>query len=202
MKSSIFLLAALFVSACSEAPTESKAKAPSKPPEPISGRQAFQYTYPSARIWALDAEPFTVRSVNLEQVKSADGKAGAWEIVYVSMQLGRARTYSWSAIEVGESLHKGVFPGQEETWRGPVGQQKPFPAQALKIDTSDAVKTATMEAAKFLNKPGVKPEVTFLLESTPRFPNPVWRVLWGPSVSAAQYSVTVDATTGEAVARD
>jgi hypothetical protein len=200
MKSWIFFLV-LFVSACSEAPTETKTKAPEKPPEPISGRQAFQYTYPAARIWAPDAEPLTVRSVNLDQVKSADGKAGAWEIVYVSSQLGRARTYRWSAVEL-ESLHKGVFPGPEEAWRGPVGQQKPFSSQNLKIDTPEALKTATMEATKYLNKPGDKPAVSFLLESTPRFPNPVWRVLWGASVSAAQYSVTVDATTGDPVARD
>lgn len=201
MKSCLFIFAALFLSACSDPPAENKAKTPAKPAEPITGRQAFQYTYPSARIWAPDSEPLTIRSVNLDQVKSGEGKAGAWEIVYVSAQLGRARTYTWSAVEL-ESLHKGVFPGMEEAWRGPVGQQKPFSAQALKIDTPDALKTATMEASKYLDKPGDKPPVTFLLESTPRFPDPVWRVLWGPSVSAAQYSVTIDATTGDPRARD
>jgi hypothetical protein len=139
--------------------------------------------------------------MNLDQVKSAEGKAGAWEIVYVSAQLSRARTYSWSAIEL-DNLHKGVFPGPEESWRGPIGQQRPFPSQSLTIDTPEALKTAMTEAVKYLNKPGDKPPVTFLLESTPRFPDPVWRVLWGASVSAAQYTVTVDATSGAAVARD
>jgi hypothetical protein len=201
MKTWLLIPLALILSACSETPTETKAKAPEKPPEPISGRQAFQYTYPAARIWAPDAEPFTVHSMNLDQLKSADGKAGAWEIVYTSAQLSRVRTYSWSAIEL-DSLHKGVFPGPEEAWRGPTGQQRPFPSQSLKIDTPEALKTATKEAAKYLDKPGDKPPVTFLLESTPRFPNPVWRVLWGTSVSSAQYTVTVDATTGDPVARD
>jgi len=134
-------------------------------------------------------------------VKSADGKAGAWEIVYVSTQLGRARTYSWSAVEL-DNLHKGVFPGPEESWRGPTGQQRPFPSQSLKIDTPEALKTAMTEGAKYLSKPGDKPPVSFLLESTPRFPDPVWRVLWGASVSAAQYTVAVDATTGNPLARD
>ena len=201
MKIRLFIPVALILCACSETPTETKSKPPEKTPEPISGRQAFQYTYPAARIWAPDAEPLTIHSMNLDQVKSADGKAGAWEIAYVSAQMGRARTYSWSAVEL-ESLHKGVFPGAEETWRGPVGQQRPFSAQALKIDTPDALKTALGEASKYLDKPGDKPPVTFLLESTPRFPDPVWRVLWGPSVSAAQYTVTVDATTGKPLARD
>ncbi|MBV8841998.1 MAG: hypothetical protein JO307_04220 [Bryobacterales bacterium] len=201
MKFAILPVLALFVCACSETPTETKTKTPEKPPEPITGRQAFQYTYPSARMWAPDAEPLTVQSLNLEKVTSEDGKAGAWEIVYVSMQLGRARTYSWSAIEL-DNLHKGVFGGADEAWRGPVGQQRPFPSQGLKIDTPEALNTATKEAAKYLSKPGEKPPITFLLESTPRFPNPVWRVLWGPSVSAAKYSVTVDATTGDPLARD
>ena len=120
MKTWLLILLALILSACSETPTQTQAKAPEKPPEPISGRQAFQYTYPAARVWAPDAQPLTIHSMNLDQVKSAEGKAGAWEIVYVSAQLSRARTYSWSAIEL-DNLHKGVFPGPEESWRGPIG---------------------------------------------------------------------------------
>jgi hypothetical protein len=152
-------------------------------------------------MWASDAQPLTVQSLNLDKVPSGDGKAGAWEVVYVSMQLGRAKTYSWSAIEL-DSLHKGVFGTGDEAWSGPAGQQRPFASQSLQIDTPDALKTAETEAEKFLSKPGDKPPITFLLESTPRFPNPVWRVLWGNSVSSAQYSVTVDASTGKALARD
>jgi hypothetical protein len=190
------LAAVILVSACSETPSETtRTKAPEKAPEPITGRQAFQYTYPSARIWASDCQPLTIRSLNLDQVKSEDGKAGAWEIVYVSQQLMRARPYSWSALEI-DNLHKGVFPGREESWLGPAGQQVPFPSPTLKIDTPEALKTAIAKSAEYLDKPGAKPPVTFLLESTPRFPNPVWRVLWGGSVSAAEYFVTIDATTG------
>ena len=29
-----------------------------------------------------------------------------------------------------------------------------------------------------------------------RFPDPTWRVIWGESVSASDYSVFIDATTG------
>jgi hypothetical protein len=202
MKSTLVIFAALFVCACSEAPTEtSKTKTPEKPPEPLTGRQAFQYTYPSARMWAPDAQPLTVQSVNLDKVPSGDGKAGAWEVVYVSMTLSRMKTYSWSAIEL-ESLHKGVFGGADEAWGGPSGQQRPFAPQSIQIDTPEALKAAEKEANKYLSKPGDKPPVTFLLESTPRFPNPVWRVLWGNSVSSAQYSVTIDANSGKPLARD
>ena len=39
--------------------------------------------------------------------------------------------------------------------------------------------------------------VTFLLEFTKRFPNPAWRVIWGESVGTSDFSIFVDATTGE-----
>lgn len=203
MKFWLVIVAALFVSACSsEPPVETKAKAPEKPAEPLTGRQAFQYTYPPARIWANDCQPLTVRSINLDQVKSGDGKAGAWEIVYVSDQLSRARPYTWSAVEIEGQVHKGVFPGMDESWRGPTGQQKPFPAQAVKIDTPEALKTAIAKSPDYLGKPGKKPQVNFLLEWTPRFPNPVWRVLWGATIGTAEYSAIIDANTGALVGKN
>jgi hypothetical protein len=187
----------LFACACSEAPTGTQTKAPEKPPEPITGRQAFQYTYGSARLWATDSQPLLVRSTNLDQVNQEDGKAGAWEIDYVSAQLGRARTYTWSAVDVGDTFHKGVTRGPEESWRGPQGQQRPFAADTIKIDTPEALETAVAKSADYLRKPGAKPRVNFLLEFTPRYPNPVWRVLWGASVGSAQKVVDIDASTGK-----
>jgi hypothetical protein len=195
-----FAALVLLLPACSEAPTETASKTPEPAPQPITGRQAFQRTYPSARIWAADCQPLRIRSINLDEVKSGKGTAGAWEIIYVSMQRGRARTYTWSAVEAQGNLHKGVFPGQEEAWGGSSGQEQPFSAADLKVDTPEALATAVDHSQAYLSKPGVKPPVSFILEFTQRFPDPVWRVLWGASVSAAQHAVTVDATTGKAVA--
>jgi hypothetical protein len=187
---------ALLLTACSEAPVAEK-KEPEKPPEPLTGRQAFQYTYGSARIWASDSLPIRIRSFNLEMPKSVNGKAGAWEITYVSQSRGRARTFTWSAVEVSESVPKGVFGAREEPWSGPQGQERPFLPAAIKIDTPEALQTALAKSREFTSKPGVKPQVNFLLELTPRFPNPAWRVFWGPSVSAAVWTVFVDASLGE-----
>ena len=50
-------------------------------------------------------------------------------------------------------------------------------------------------------KPGTKPPVNFLLEFTPRFPDPVWRVMWGDTAGLAQYTVFVDAATGQLVGK-
>src|ERR1700735_5762968 len=80
----------LFLSACSEAPKTAQEKQPPKPPEVLTGRQAFQRMYPQARGWAPDAQPLEIRSVNLAQVKADQGKAGAWEGGFVLPSLWEA----------------------------------------------------------------------------------------------------------------
>jgi len=187
--------AVLVLTACSDSSTETKAPVPEKPLDPITGRQAFQYTYPAARGWAQDAQPLLVRSLNLDEVKAAEGKAGAWEITFVSMARGAAKVYTWCAIEGQGNLHKGVYGAPEQSWRES-GQERPFLAAAFRTDTPEALKTAVTHSAEYLNTPGKKPPVSFLLESTPRFPQPTWRVLWGVSVGSAEHQVFVDASTG------
>jgi hypothetical protein len=199
MKLFLPVLAALMLAGCSsETPVETKAKQPEKPSEPITGRQAFQMTYPQARTWAPDAQPLRIRSLNLPNPKSEGGKAGAWEILYVSPSRARQKPFTWSAIEAEGNLHKGVFAGLEEAWSGPRGQSQPFMVQALKIDTPEALETAISKSADYMKKGGPnKPLPNFMCELTSRFPDPTWRVFWGESVSAAEWSVFIDATTGE-----
>lgn len=192
--------AAILLTSCADDPAPlKKAEAPAAP---ISGRQAFQYMYGSSRMWAPDSLPLTVRSLHVAGVEPEAGKAGAWEIVFVSASNGRARTYTWSSVEA-EGLHKGVFPGQQESWRA-AGAKQPFSPALLKVDTTEAFAAAAKSAEAYVNKPGTRPPVNFMLEyeTGTRFPNPIWHVLWGGSVSSAEYSAAVDATTGKVVARD
>jgi hypothetical protein len=191
----------LLLSACSNAPTETKVKEPEKPPAPITAQQAFRYTFPAARAWADDSQPLRIRSIGLPDVPLEAGKAGAWEITYVSASQQGAKIYTWSAIEAPGPLHKGVFGGKAQAWSGPSGQEKPFEASAFHIDTPAALVTAMPEAKAYLAKPGTKPPVNFLLELTPRFPDAVWRVMWGESASSAAYTVFVDAATGQVVGK-
>ncbi len=85
---------ALFLTACSEAPKSETAKTAEKPPEALTGRQAFQRMYPQARAWAMDVQLFQLRSINLASVKAEKGQAGAWQAIFVSASKGKARTYS------------------------------------------------------------------------------------------------------------
>ncbi len=148
--------------------------------------------------------PLTIRSLHALGVTGGQGTAGAWEVVFVSPMNARARTYTWSAVEA-EGLHRGVFPGPQETWHAG-GPNQPFSPALLKVDTPEALDAATKSAAgaTYLNKPGQRPMVDYLLdyEAATRFPNPVWHVLWGGTLSSAEYSVTVDASTGKVVSHD
>ena len=195
-------VAFLLSSSCSDAPKEEvKKEAPAKPPAPITGRQGFQSTYPSARAWAQDAMPIQVRSMNLESVKSEPGKAPLWEVTYVSATRSKMRIFTWSAVEEG-NLHKGVFGAIEDSWGGPTGQDRAFESITIQMDTPEALEKAIAESGEYLKKPGDKPPVTYLLHLTPRYPEPVWLVLWGTSVGAAKHSVTVGASSGKFLAQE
>jgi hypothetical protein len=187
------LAAAVLLCACSDAPVK---KAPEKPPEPLTGREAFYKTYPAAHTWSTDAQPMRVRSMDLKELKAEGGKSAAWEVTYVSAIKGRSRIYTWSAVEAEGNVHQGVFPSQEEVWRAG-GPEKPFLIQALKIDTPEALQTAITHSVTYFKNSGTKPHPKFVLEYTSRFPDPSWRIYWGDSVSTAEWSVFIDSATGE-----
>jgi hypothetical protein len=54
---------------------------------------------------------------------------------------------------------------------------------------------AEENSKEYIAKNADKP-INFVLEKTPRHPNPAWRVIWGTSAAASNYSIYVDATTG------
>lgn len=185
----------LLLSACSEAPKTVEKKAPEKPPEPLTGRQAFQMMYPQARGWAADAQPLELRSINLSQVQPEKGKAGGWQCIFVSASLAKSRAYTYSAVEAEGNLHQGVFAAIAEDYAAGRGATSPFLPAALKIDTDEAFDTAAAKSEAYIKKnPGKV--ITYLLEQNKKFPDPSWRVIWGESVSSSDYSVFVDATTG------
>ena len=200
MRLFLAILLAGLLTGCSDDPKPAAKKAPAEAPAPISGRQAFQYVYGSARIWAADAQPLTIRSINVEGVKREPGKAGAWEVMFVSVSNANARSYTWSAVE-NETVHQGVFPGSRQRW-SPGGAEKPFVATEIRVDTPEALEIATKASEEFLQKPGTKPPVNFLLDVSGRFPGPTWKVMWGNTVSSAAYVVTVDANSGKLLSKE
>jgi hypothetical protein len=193
-RGAVLLPLVLLLVGCSEAPKVEKAKEPVKAPEPLTGRQAFQRMYPTARGWATDALPIQMRSINLDQVKAEKGKAPAWQCIFVSTSHAKLRPYTYSSVEAEGNLHEGTFAGPEESYTAR-GQSFPFAIAAIRFDSDQAFDIAAEKSADYIKKNPDKP-VLYLLEQSRRFPVLTWRVIWGASEGASDYSVFVDATMG------
>jgi hypothetical protein len=196
----IALLAIL--TACSETPTTTAVKKEPEKPEPVTGQSAVFKMYQMARAWAPDAQVMTLQSMHLSEVKDgAPGTAPAWQANFVSAAKSQSRSYTFSIVEGEGNLHKGAFAGPEQGWSGgPSGLNSPFLMAAIKVDTDAAYKTAMdtahSHAAEYDKKNPGKP-ITIMLEKTAKHPDPAWRIIWGESAGTSNFSVLIDASTGE-----
>ncbi|MCL4401178.1 MAG: hypothetical protein M1436_00740 [Acidobacteria bacterium] len=184
----------LFFTACSSSKAPAR-KAEEKPAEPITGQSALYKMYQPARAWAGDVQVLKLSSIEIPEVKSTPGKAGAWQATFVSPSKGKARSWTFSVVESSGNLHKGPFAGPEEGWSGPRGINQTFPIIAVRTDTDAVYKTALTKAADYAKKNPNKP-IMFLLEKTDRHPDAAWRVVWGESLGTSNFSIFVDASTG------
>jgi hypothetical protein len=189
-------LSSLLWIGCSEPPRPQAKKEPEKPAEPISGQSALYRMYQVARAsWSGDAQVLKLNSIHVPDVPSAPGKAGAWQATFTSANLGKTRTYSYSVVEQGGTLHKGVFGLGDEPWSGRSGLNTAFDIRSASIDSPAAYKTADEKAADYDQKhPGMP--ISFQLEKINQFSDPVWRVIWGESVGTSSFSIYVDASIG------
>ena len=185
----------LLVSSCSEPPKAVKKEV--KKAEPVTGQKAFHNMYIAARQWSPDVQIMRITSIPLDGQDNSgkDGKAWAWSATFISASKGKAKMFTYSAIEGEGNLHKGVFGNQEESYN-PRGSDKPYPVAALKLDTDKAWEIASVKGADYAKKNPDKP-VVFLAELSNRSPDVTWRVLWGSSASTANFSVLIDASTGK-----
>lgn len=179
-------------------PAAKKVSEPEKPPEPVTGRYAMNQLYIAARNWQPDVQPLQLTSQRIAQVKDEPGKSGVWQAIFVSAAQQKARTYTYSIVEVEPSLHKGVFPGLAENYTGPSGGISPFLMPAVRTDSDHAYEVALKHSEKYAKANPDMP-VLFLLQQPRELPNVAWRVIWGESVNMSGWSVYVDASTGEYV---
>jgi hypothetical protein len=201
-KPSIFPAIALLaiLTACSDTPATTTAKKEPEKLEPATGQTAVFKMYQMARSWASDSQVMKMQSMHLTEVKDgAPGTAPAWQATFVSATKSGSRSYTFSIVEA-ENLHKGPFAGPEEGWSGNRGLNSSFLMAAIKIDTDAAYKTAMetprSKAAEYDKKNPGKP-ITISLERTTQHPDPAWRIIWGESAGTSNFSVLIDASTGE-----
>jgi len=203
LKPSIFPAIALLaiLTACSETPATSTAKKEPEKVEPVTGQSAVFKMYQMARAWAPDAQLMKMQSMRLSEVKDGPpGTAPAWQAQFVSETKSKSRGYTFSIVEGEGNLHKGAFAGPEESWSGNHGTNSSFLMAAVKVDSDAAYKTAIdtpqSNAADYDKRNPGKP-ITILIERTSKHPDPAWRIIWGESVGTSNFSVLIDASTGE-----
>lgn len=188
----------LLLAGCSQTPNTAEKKEAEKPPEPVTGQSALYKCYQVARSWAPDLQVLTLASRHLTDIPTPPpGKAGAWDATFTSATRAQARSYIYSILEELPMLHKGVFGGPTEGWSGPHGIEQPFPIIAVKTDSDAAYQTALKEGGADYDKKHPGLTISVLLEKTTKFPDPAWRIIWGESAGTSNFSVFVDASTGE-----
>jgi hypothetical protein len=196
--------AVMAMTACSEAPTPTEIKKagvetkqePAKPPEPVAAQTAFYEMYKPARTWAPDLLALSLTSNEVPSMKGEDGKSPMWTAVFVSPSRREARTFTYSVVDDGATIHKGVNVGGAEPWSGATPKSAPFQTTGFVVDSDAAYKTAYAKAEAWVKKhPGKK--VAFSLGSAARFPAPVWFIIWGDTKSG--YAVYVNATLGTVI---
>jgi hypothetical protein len=188
----IALTPALLLSSCSSGPTPKAA--PEKPAAPLTGLHALYELYTSARAWAQDLQILRYSSINIPEVQHEDGKAAAWQVVFVSQALAKSRTYTLSVYEASATLHQGIFAEAPQNWSG---NGKPFLLEAAKVDTDKVWETALQHGRDYNSKNPQTP-ISWTL-GMDKGNDPTWRVIWGQSAGESSFSVLVDASTGDFV---
>jgi hypothetical protein len=198
------VVAVVAMTACSEAPTPTEIKKagveikqePAKPPEPVAAQTAFYEMYKPARAWAPDLLVLSLLGNEVPSMKSVDGKFPMWTAVFVSPSRREARTFTYSVVDDGTAVHKGVDAGGAQAWTGATAKSTPFQTTGFVVDSDAAYKTAYAKAEAWVAKhPGKK--AAFSLGSAARFPAPVWFIIWGDTKSG--YAVYVNATLGTVI---
>lgn len=183
------LAPALLISGCSSAPAP---KAPPKPVEPVTGLHALYQMYQNSRTWAQDLMVVRCSSIDITQVKPQPGKAAAWQALFASPSLGKQRAYTMSVVDASTSLRAGVFADPPNTL---ASDTHSFLLAAARTDSEQAWDTALKHAADYSAKNPDMP-ISYILELGRNINDPVWRVVWGQSVTSSVFSILIDASTG------
>ena len=184
------LAPALVISACSSEPV--KKPEPEKAAEPVTGLHALFQMRALAVNWAPDFQILHYTSIELADVKRVPGKAAAWQAVFVSPSLKQSRTYTFSVFEESVTMHKGLFPESPQAWSG---EGKTFGIESARVDTDKAWEVALAHGKEFAAK---NPDMPILYTlGFDKGEEPDWRVMWGTSAATSQFSVLVNAVSGE-----
>ena len=195
--------AALLFSSCSastKSPASDDAEKPAEPtgpPQPVTAKTALWPMYTSARSWTTDCVIVRIASKELTGINNDAGKAGMWEMTFVSPSRNEYRIYSYAVAANPPAPYKGVSMSAPLPWSGFTRDVMPFTTSDISIDSDSAYNTAAAQAGIWLKKHPDKKLSTFELGNAYKFGAPVWVLTWGDNKSG--YRVFVNASTGKIV---
>lgn len=181
---------------CSSTPQ--KPAEPPPPPEPVSALKAFTSAYGRARGRGGELEILSISNLNMQSVKSGEGKSGVWQFQFVSPAQRTIYNVRYAVADELPSFREGAWDSGSQGYDPRGMRAQPFPVAAMRCDSTTAYEIAAKEAKEFLDKNPDLP-VNFILEKTDLYSLPTWRVYWGTSLSTAAYSVYVDANQSKFV---
>ena len=186
----IVLLSLAMISGCTSEAPQPAPKA--QPPDPQTGRSAFQHMFVAARGWAPDIRPYQLQSGVVGDQKGRDGKAVLWTAAFTSASMRASKPFSWSGIDAPDTPSRGVNPGTQDNFT----PGNDFDVQFLKVDSDKAFAVAQEHGGDKILKEKPDLAVTYLLDWNKSGSNLVWHVIYGTSRNQAALVADVDATTG------
>jgi hypothetical protein len=186
----IVLLSLAMISGCTSEAPQPAPKA--QPPDPQTGRSAFQHMFIAARGWAPDIRPYQLQSGVVGDQKGRDGKAVLWTAAFTSANMHASKPYTWSGIDAPDTPARGVNPGTQDSFT----PGNDFDVQFLKVDSDKAFSVAQDHGGDRILKEKPDTPVTYLLDWNRSGGNLIWHVIYGTSRNQAALVADVDATTG------
>ena len=90
--------------------------APKKTSDQLTGREAFQRLYITARSWSPDARPFMLQSGVTKDANGHGGKAAIWRASFASPARRMQEPFQWSGATGPDAPEPGISHGTEDTY--------------------------------------------------------------------------------------
>lgn len=174
-------------------PAEAK---PAFQPTFLTGREALQKMYISARAWTGDVKPFNLQSMATKDANGQDGKSGVWSCGFASPSRRGLKAFTWSGIKADDAPEPGVSSRPEDTYNANNTSTQIFEIGFLKVDSDKALEEANKHGGDKLLKKEPDTKVFYLADWNGRENKLTWHILYGPDRDNPKLRIAVDATTG------
>jgi hypothetical protein len=194
---SLLMFVLAFLAGCSSNKPTSSAPAESAPKQEmqqVTGREAFQRLYVTARSWSPDAQAYFLESGTTTEARGRDGKAAVWRAGFASPSRRMQERFQWSGLTGPDAPERGVSHGTEDTYSASNSSTQVFEMARIQIDSDAAFNVAQKHGGDKLLKWKADTPVTYRLQWDPRKSELYWRVAYGRSSDNPDLAVDVNAS--------